>query len=754
MKDSRQQQSTGAPLNNIAPPPGMDIRAWQRGLRRQAASGARLTVTPPSAATAGYFAVSSADGRSHYRVAYYGPDSEWNYCSCPDFLTNRLGTCKHIEAITLHRSGMYASRSYTLPDYTSVYLDYRADRRRVMIRIGDYRRDEFTALAAPLFGHDRVLRPEAYSRLPQFIAEARRLDSRFRFYGDALRFVIDARERAWRHDIIAGKYRAGNLDGLLNVPLYPYQADGVRFAFRGGRTIIADEMGLGKTVQAIALAMLLRREGLATSVLILCPTSLKHQWLSEIQRFTSSSAILVDGIPPARRRAIASDAFFKITSYNSMARDIDLYRAAAPDLIIYDEIQRLKNWSTTVAKAARRLSSRYVLALSATPLENRLDELYSVMQLVDQYRLGPYYQFISDTTLRDPASARVTGYRNLDNVARALSSVMLRRSKSQIAAQLPPRTDTTLFVDVTPEQAAMHASFSATVARIVARWQRSGAISGADRRRLLTALSSMRMVSDSTFIIDPASRHDTKIDEAINLVTSMIAHDSDSKMVIFSQWERMLALLAGSLRQLDIPFEFLHGSLSSSRRAAVISRFTTDAACRVFLSTDTGSAGLNLQVASTIVSLDLPWNPAILAQRVGRVFRLGQQRPVHVINMISRNTIEQRIIDTVDFKSRLASGVLDGGVDEVLLDPSRIDSILPDIAAIIYPSPARQCEPDAPSPHSPADDSDDRLRALADALDRVLSSPQSSRRLLRALASDDGRAAIRRLVDIIGAQSR
>jgi SNF2 family DNA or RNA helicase len=180
-----------------------------------------------------------------------------------------------------------------------------------------------------------------------------------------------------------------SLKKLLKVPVYPYQAEGALFAVRAGRTLIGDEMGLGKTIQAIAAAEILARHFGVAKVLVICPTSLKYQWQGEIKRFAGRDALVISGGRGQRQQDYARDDFCKITNYEKLQPDLDLIAAWAPDLVIVDEVQRVKNWNTVAARALKRIDSPYAMVLTGTPLENKLEELISIVQFVDQHRLGP-----------------------------------------------------------------------------------------------------------------------------------------------------------------------------------------------------------------------------------------------------------------------------------------------------------------------------------------------------------------------------
>ncbi len=226
--------------------------------------------------------------------------------------------------------------------------------------------------------------------------------------------------------------------------------------------------------------------------------------------------------------------------------------------------------------------------------------------------------------------------------------------------------DKILFVPMTQAQKDMHKEFKGIVARLVQKWQRMGFLNEKDRQSLLINLNLMRMVCDSTYIVDQTTRHDTKIQELMSILDECF-EQSDEKVVVFSQWERMTRLVAQELDLLGVKYEYLHGGVPSQKRKALFDNFNNDPDCRVFLSTDAGSTGLNLQSASMLVNLDIPWNPAILEQRIARIHRLGQRKNVSIINFVSKDTIEERMLSLLGFKSSLAKGILDLGEDTIFM---------------------------------------------------------------------------------------
>ena len=668
-------------VSHIVKPENMTLEEWQIKLRKQVTDIEHFDICcVDDALCPGEYIVRNPEKYNEYKVVYRGANSEWNYCSCMDFKTSRLGTCKHIEAVKRWfggKRGVHVHRE--LPPYTSVYLSYR-DERCVKIRIGSDNKEAYEQLAKDYFDKNRVLKKSAYARIGSFLKQARQISDTFRCYKDAIDFIIDIREKAKREKIVK-TYDDEKLDNLLKVNLYPYQKEGIRFAAKAGKAIIADEMGLGKTIQAIGTAELLRKEGLIGSVLILCPTSLKYQWRSEIKKFTNADVFVIEGSHLKRKEAYNRPEPYKIISYNSAANDIKILGSLQTDMLIMDEVQRLKNWNTQISRAARKIESDYSVILSGTPLENKLDELYSIVEFVDNFRLAPYYLFKDKHIITDE-TGKVLGYKNLNDIGKKLSDILIRRRKKDVKLQMPERSDKNLFIPMTNEQMEMHQEWQNQVRILVLKWRSMHFLSDKDRKRLLLFLSQMRMVCDSSYILDQKTRYDTKVDECVNIISDIISEEGE-KVVVFSQWERMTRLIAKELEKKEIGFEYLHGGVPSEKRKNLVDNFMNEPSSRVFLSTDAGSTGLNLQSAATIINIDLPWNPAVLEQRIGRIYRLGQQNNIQVINLVTPDSIEQEMLGKLRFKTSMFEGVLDDGEDSVFITDDKFSNMMETVSGMV-----------------------------------------------------------------------
>jgi superfamily II DNA or RNA helicase len=672
-------------LSRLRRPADMPVEDWQAGLRRQFGREQSFVLenlgTEPVFSE---FAVANPQSGGHYRVAIRGRGIGENFCSCPDFATNDLGTCKHIE-FTLARIGARRGGRALLargfhPPYSEIYLHY-SGARSVRFRAGTDCPRALLQRAGKLFDETAGwrLQPSRFGGFDAFLASAQRSDHEVRCYDDALALVAEVRDAEERRRVLAKAYPNGpksrRLARLLKIELYPFQAEGALFAAYAGRVLIGDEMGLGKTIQAIAAAELFARHFGAERVLVVCPTSLKHQWQREIARFAARAAQVIHGLRAARAQQYREDAFCKIANYESLARDLDLITAWSPDLVIVDEAQRIKNWNTIAARALKRIASPYAIVLTGTPLENRLEELISIVQFVDRYRLGPTWRLLHEHQHRDE-SGRVVGYRNLDRIGATLAPIMLRRRKAEVLDQLPERIDNTLFVPMTKQQIVHHDENGDTVRRIVQRWRKKGYLSEGDQRRLTCSLQNMRMSCNSTYLLDHETDHGVKADELATLLAELFEAPG-AKAVVFSQWVRTHELIIRRLQARGWGYVLFHGGVPGEKRGALVERFVEDPACRVFLSTDAGGVGLNLQhAAATVVNMDMPWNPAVLEQRIGRVHRMGQTRSVQVVNFVAQGTIEEGMLSVLAFKKSLFAGVLDGGENEVFLNGTRLSAFM------------------------------------------------------------------------------
>jgi len=593
-----------------------------------------------------------------------------NSCNCPDHTVNRLGTCKHVEAV-LHTIAKGKKRRFKHAaeegqPQVEVYLDRRDEKIRIVWPQRSRPRSKLRDLLEPFFSSDGTLLRNAttsFSVLQRKVADApKALRSKIRISQQIAPWLERQSQQASREkarnifekDVSKGK----RTFDLVNMPLYPYQQQGMCHLAFTERALLADEMGLGKTVQAIAACELLRQLHGIQRVLVISPASLKAEWEEQIEKFTGLDSLIIQGPRAARLKQYRQTSFFYLCNYEQIMVDADeIQSLLAADVIILDEAQRIKNWQTKTANAVKQLNSRYAFVLTGTPLENRIDEIYSIVQFLDPHLFGPLFRFNRDFYELDE-KGQACGYKNLDELHRRLRPVMLRRRKEEVEGDLPGRTINNYFVSMTQEQAVRYDEYNARVARLMAMAQRRP-LRKEEWEKLQKWLACMRMLCDTPYILDPECTDSPKLDELEKILIDL-QDDSDHKVIIFSEWTRMLDLVCGLADKLGIGYALHTGVVHQSKRRKEIHRFKDDPDCRLFLSSDSGSTGLNLQNADVVINLDLPWNPAKLEQRIARAWRKHQTRPVQVINLVCEHSIEHRMLHLLDQKQNLAQSVVDG----------------------------------------------------------------------------------------------
>jgi superfamily II DNA or RNA helicase len=630
-------------------------------------------------------------------------------CECVDFRINGLGTCKHVEAVLLHLQGRFKRLFRAAAGNGAGRLDVLPDPARDTLRLSNGHRPT-PPLLRHWFDQDGLLTegtPEAALEELKRLAAAQTPELRV---SQELEPWLETRRRAVERKQLRREYEMKVQSGQwpaqeTKVPLFPYQREGMLHLAFAERALLADEMGLGKTIQAIAACALLRRLGKAARVLVVTPASLKSEWEEQIRRFTALPYQLIFGGRVARLAAYGNAPFFTIVNYEQMRADsLEVNARLRPDVVVLDEAQRIKNWSAQTTQAIKRLRSRYAFILTGTPIENRLDELYSLMDFLDPSLLGPLFRFNREYYELDERG-RPAAYRNLQQLHERIKPLMLRRRKADVETELPERTDRNFFVPLSAEQKAEYDEHEGVVARL-AHLAKRRPLAQPEQEKLLRHLNMMRMVCDTGYILHPQHRACPKLKE-LEKILEECRDNADVKLIIFSEWERMLELARDLCRRLELDFAWHTGTVPQKRRRAQINAFKGDPACRVFLSTDSGAAGLNLQNASVVINCDLPWNPAKLEQRVARAWRKFQTRPVTVINLISENTIEHKMLDTLSHKRALAEGVLDlkGDLGEIKLRGGR-QAFLARLEQLMTapPPPAEQNPPLAvPNGPLPAD---------------------------------------------------
>ena len=441
-----------------------------------------------------------------------------------------------------------------------------------------------------------------------------------------------------------------------------------RFGFGG---CLADEMGLGKTVMVLAAleARRLERKRARRAhrpSLIVVPRSLMFNWSQEAMRFTPALRVL-DFTGGGRSNTLEQigDHDVILTTYGTLRRDIGHLKEIAFDYAILDEAQAIKNARTSSAKAARLVKADHRLALSGTPVENHLGELWSLIDFLNPGVLGAASILAAASAPRSAADDQM-----LELLRRGLRPFILRRTKEQVARELPPRTEQTLYCDLEPPQRALYDELRDHYrASLLGKVARDGL--GRAKLQILEALLRLRQAACHPGLVDPARAADpaAKFDVLVTRLQELV--EDGRKVLVFSQFTSLLGLLRARLDDVRLTYEYLDGK-TRDRRARVERFQGSD--CPIFLvSLKAGGLGLNLTAAEYVFLLDPWWNPAVEAQAIDRAHRIGQTRPVFAFRLIARNTVEEKIMELQATKRRLADAIVKA--DESLIRDLRREDL-------------------------------------------------------------------------------
>ncbi|MES2273088.1 MAG: SNF2-related protein [Chlamydiota bacterium] len=446
----------------------------------------------------------------------------------------------------------------------------------------------------------------------------------------------------------------------INAELRPYQWEGVqwlerlRLMYLNG--ILADDMGLGKTLQAIAAITQNHNKNKGARSLIVCPTSLLYNWKEELHKFNPKlKAIVVDGIPNQRKKLLAKMGDFDviITSYTLLQKDIETYSQVPFSYAVLDEAQHIKNRGTRNAKSVKMIQGAHRLILTGTPIENSLDELWSLMDYLMPGFLSTYDRFVEKYI-------RVTGelqQQNIEYLRKKVSPFILRRMKSDVLHDLPPVSEIVYHCQLSDVQIELYKSYAASARdELVKLVQRDGF----DKVQIhvLATLTRLKQICchPAIFAKEKAEMGDSaKYDMLLELLQTLV--EANHKTVIFSQYTRMLQIMREDFEQRGIPFSYLDGS--SKNRLDIVKEFNENKKIPVFLvSLKAGGTGLNITGADTVIHYDMWWNPAVENQATDRVHRIGQKNSVSSYKLITLNTIEEKIVEMQKRKKGLVKKVV------------------------------------------------------------------------------------------------
>ena len=442
--------------------------------------------------------------------------------------------------------------------------------------------------------------------------------------------------------------------------LRPYQQHGYHWlnylSEIGWGGILSDDMGLGKTVQALSYLNYYKDHHGKLTALVVCPTTLMFNWQNEIRKFTPSlTHYMHHGSERTRDKEQFTNVDIVITTYGTLRSDIKMMVDIPFDYVVLDESQAIKNPSSKVTKAASILNAKHRICLSGTPLQNNTFDIFAQMNFLNPGMLGSIEFFRQEFAI--PIDKFGEADRK-DHLRKLLYPFILRRTKEQVAKDLPAKTETILYCEMEDEQRNIYDAY-----RNDFRDKIMGTIEqqGIQRSQLtiLQGLMKLRQICDSPAILNESEKfpnHSIKLEEIGREITENIG---DHKALIFSQFLGMLALIKEKLKELEVDFEYFDGSTSAIDREKAIQRFQNDSNCRVFLiSLKAGGVGLNLTAADYVYIVDPWWNPAVEQQAIDRTHRIGQTKNIFAYRMICKDTIEDKILQLQERKRLLAKDLI------------------------------------------------------------------------------------------------
>jgi superfamily II DNA or RNA helicase len=454
------------------------------------------------------------------------------------------------------------------------------------------------------------------------------------------------------------------------LPLRDYQRDGVRWLLRMSRwapgACLADDMGLGKTVQAIAL---LRERAALGPALVVAPTSVVNNWLTELARFAPDLSVSTQPFGRATALSELGPSTVRVVSYELLLRDQTGLSDHSFATQIIDEAQMIKNARTQRAEAVARVKAQFRLALSGTPVENRLGDLWSLFHVLTPGLLGSWERF------RAVFAVPIERYERAERAADLKALVapfMLRRTKQEVASELPLRTEVVHTIELSTAEQDLYDS---AVRRARAAVGKRRGDAAARNIQILAELTRLRMLAcHPRLVLKEAGVESSKLAALMQLLEDILPRGH--RALLFSQFTQHLALVREALEHAGISYLYLDGATSSAQRKARVDRFQAGEGKVFLISLKAGGTGLNLTAADYVVHLDPWWNPAAEDQASDRAHRIGQDKPVTIVKLVAQGTIEERVLGLHAHKRRLAEAVLSGA--EGMLDAQTIEALLLD----------------------------------------------------------------------------
>ncbi len=575
-------------------------------------------------------------GKQYY-ITFRDLKRKHGYCSCPDYRTNKLGTCKHL---IFAFDKIASEKSFSLEDLPSypfieVFLNPFRE-YKISWFYPEKPSGEVAELLYRYFGNKNYIEDELAEGFIGFINNAAK------YKQILVRPEVPAKVGRISETLSLERLQINTKVDFseIRTDLLPFQKEGIEFSTFKRGAIIADEMGLGKNIQAIGTALQKKQLLGFANTLIICPAAMIDQWMDEIDSFTDEDVLNLDNTIDENKNVNTDDRpFFNIVSYENLFVDFDTINNFPPDFLILDEAQRIVNYESLTFSVLKSIQRKHVLALTSTPIQSELIDMYSLMLLVDPGLLTPLWEFSYQHCFFDKdQSNKITGFYNLEQLNEKLKKVLIQRQKIEVIDELPSLSLFNIPVKMHPEQQQLHRTFALNALGQVSK----KLISNYELQQLSGQIRNMRMVSNSTYLTDNSTNHSPKLEELEHILYGKLdIRNSNRKVVIFTEWKRMLNIIARMLEANKVPFVEITGDTSDTDKRILIQRFEEDNEYKIILCTEAANLGTDIQLVDTIINFDTPIHTAQKNLRIGIIDPIRRRSAKFtIINLLSENSIE------------------------------------------------------------------------------------------------------------------
>jgi len=664
--------------NNMPSSPGVGIKYSREGMikrvieeRLSKAKKANYSIEFADN-TFGEHLLTNEEGKQ-YHISFRDLNRKHGYCSCPDYRTNKLGTCKHLIFAFEKISNEKDFLPENLPEYPFVEVFLNPFREN---KISWFYPEKPTGEVAELiyryFGNKNFIEDEAAENFIGFINNA------IKYKQILIRPEVPEKIGRISETMSLSRLKTQSKVSFtdLHSDLLPFQKKGIQFSVFKRGAIIADEMGLGKSIQAIGAALVKKQLLGFLNTMVICPVSLMDQWIDEIKKFTNEQVLNLDDLYGKSKQLIPQDRpFFIIASYENLISNYEVIRKVPPDFLVLDEAQRIVNYESLTFSILKSIRRKHVLALTGSIAETKLIDLYSLMLLVEPDLVTPLWEFSYQHCYFDEdRSNKITGFYDLSKLNEKLDTVLIKRQKHEVIDELPSLSQFNIPVKMHPEQQKLHQVFAEETLGLVSK----KITNLYDAQKLQGIFRNMRMVSNSTYLIDNTTNFSPKLDELDHMLHGKIdILNSKRKVVIFTEWKRMLNMIAKMLESKGVQFIEITFDTTEKNRQQLLKRFNEDDQCKIILTCDNASKNLDLNNVDTIINFDTPLSISQKKLRLGVIDPI-QQRSANltIINLMAENSIESWALHGMENQlnqiNHLISGDDSGGDMELTSEIKKI----------------------------------------------------------------------------------